>query len=293
MPSATEVIEKVRRGETVRRGAEAFLAAGAIDGGALAALGEAVRTTPEPEREGLVRLLVAVGREADPLRPQGGRLIRDPGVIALLVTPSLQLPGGGRDQALDALEGSVPAERLRPFHAAIVEELEKRPGAAVLYLVAKAKPAAARPLLEKLASSPAWGGAEALAIARAALGDEEVAKPLVKLFQDARSPEEKIRLAGVLGRVATPAALAALAGEMRTDLVQEMPSVMKRSVRLDVMGALARSYPDRTFLWSNAIGSDEDYARVEAFCEKEFGTRWTKPRPPYLAVQGFPSSPPP
>jgi hypothetical protein len=89
--------------------------------------------------------------------------------------------------------------------------------------------------------------------------------------------------------VGTSAALKALASEMRTDLVVEMPMVMRRSVRVDIVAALSFAFPDKPFLWDNAVSDDEGYARIEAFCEQTFGVRWAKPRPAFLWIQGFPA----
>lgn len=290
MQSAKQLIERLRKGEPFRRGAADFLTAeGTPDPEALSALGEAIRTTPEPERESLIRLLAAVGLESDPLRSAGGDLLRDPSVIALLVSPSLQVPGGGRDFALDTLEASTPAALLAPHGAAIAKDLEERPGTSALYLVAKAKPAEARGVVDTLASSPRWAGEEATAVAKAALGDTAAEKRFTDAFLATKDPKEKARLARVLGRIATRGALSALASEMRTDLVIEMPGVMRRSVRLDVLAALKRSFPEERVLWENAIQSDDDYARAEAFCEAKLGAKWKAPRPPYLKIQGFPS----
>lgn len=290
MQSAKELIERLRKGESYRRGAELFLTAtGTPDPEALAALGEAIRTTAEPERENLVRLLAAVGLAADPLRSAGGDLLRDPGVIALLVSPSLDVPGGGRDVALDTLDASVPAPLLAPHGKAIAKDLEEHAGTSALHLAAKAKPKEAKDVVDTLASSPRWANEEATAIAKAALGDTAVEKRFIDAFLAAKEPKEKARLAGALGRIATRGALSALASELRTDLVDEMPGVMRRSVRLDILAALHRSFPEEKILWDNAISSDEDYARAEAFCEATFGTKWKTPRPPFLRIQGFPS----
>jgi hypothetical protein len=36
------------------------------------------------------------------------------------------------------------------------------------------------------------------------------------------------------------------------------------------------------------IGAARDVA-IEAFCEQTFGTRWSRPRPPFLCIEGFPA----
>lgn len=290
MQDANALIDRLRKGEPFKRGAEAFLTpAGTPDPAALEQLGEAIRTTAEPGRESLIRLLAAIGREADPLRPSGGNLVRDPAVIALLVTPSLAIPGGGRDHALDTLEASVPALLLAPHHEALVKDLEERPGTAAFHVVAKAKPRDARAKVEAVAASPRWSSEEAAAVAKAALGDTAIEQRFAEAFVATREPKEKMRLAGVLGRIGTAGALAALASELRTDVVYEMPGALRRSVRLEIVAALSKSFPEEKSLWDNAIVSDEGYARVEVFVEARFGLTWKTARPPYLTIQGFPS----
>ncbi|MFO0593468.1 MAG: hypothetical protein U0441_38355 [Polyangiaceae bacterium] len=290
MESAKDLITRLRKGEPYRRGAEGFLStSGAPEPWALTELADAIRTTPEPEREALVRLLAAIGRAADPLRSAGGELLRDPQVIALLVSPSLDVPGGGRDYALDTLDAATPAALLQPHGAALAKDLEDRGGTSALHVIAKAKPPEAKAVVDRLASSPSGAGDEAVQIAKAALGDAAAEKRFVDAFLATKDPKEKARLAAVLGRVGTRGALSALASEMRTPLVDEMPNVMRRSVRLDILAALQRNYPEEKILWENSIEGDEGYARAEAFCEATFGTKWKGPRPPYLKIQGFPS----
>ena len=65
-----------------------------------------------------------------------------------------------------------------------------------------------------------------------------------------------------------------------------------QSVRLDIMAALSYNFPEKAFLYDNAIMNDGDYARVEKFCEETFGIVWKNPRPEFLTIQGFPSEPP-
>src|SRR5262249_4032421 len=118
---ATDVIEELRKGHEYRRGADAFLAGGAVDASALGALGQALATDGEPVREQLLRLLVAVGKEADPLHAKGIPIVRDRGVVDLLVHEGLRLPGPGRDFALDALDTLVPAELLAHHGRALTD----------------------------------------------------------------------------------------------------------------------------------------------------------------------------
>lgn len=283
-----ELIEQLTRGAEYKRGADAFLKAGAPDPEALALLAEALATEEGPAREQLVRLLVAVGRAADPLHKQGIPILRDRKVVALLVGEGLRVRGTARDYALDSLQALVPRELLEDHGKALTEDLAKRPGTSALLVVAKAKPPQAIPVVNALIASPAWATVEDAAIAKAALGDLAVEKRFTDAFLSATDPREKAKLARTLGRIGTWTALRALGSEMRTPLVLEISHVMERSVRLDILAALAPSFPDKTFLYDNAIQDDQGYARVEAFLEQTFGITWKTPRPPYLTVRGFP-----
>lgn len=285
---ARELIEQLRRGGEYRRGADAFLTGGAPDAGALALLAEALATEVGPQREQLVRLLVAVGQEAEPLHRQGIPILRDRKVVALLIDEGLRVPGTARDYALDSMEAMVPRALLEEHGKALAEDLARRPGTSALLVVAKAKPPQAIPVVSALVASPSWAHVEEASIARAALGNASVEKTFADAFLAAHDPGEKAKLARALGRIGTWTALRTLASELRTPLVIEISHVMERSVRLDILAALCLSFPDKTFLYDNAIQDDEGYARVEAFLEQTFGITWKTPRPPFLTVRGFP-----
>lgn len=277
-------VERIREGERVEGDVRVFLKDGKLSPEAAKVFAAALGKAPEEERERLVQGLAEVGRLGDPLHQPGVRLLRDAGAIAVLVEEGLKRAGTARDAALDALLEGVPPEILKPHGAALAADLKARPGTTALLVAAKAKAAAARPVVQALASRE-----EAAEIARAALGDAAVEQRFIREFLEAREPERKAALAKTLGYVGTPAALKVLAGEMRTELAVEMPMISRRSVRVDIVAALSFAFPDKTFLWDNAVKNDEGYARIEAFCEQTFGVRWTKPRPRFLWVEGFPA----
>ena len=174
----------------------------------------------------------------------------------------------------------------------LTQSLERFPDNTTLLLVAKAKPEAALPVVKELARTPRWAKVENVQIALAALGDKAAEDRFVESFLTTQDPSQKAKLAKSLGYIGTNSALRALASQMRTNLVVEMPRVLRRSVRLDIMAALSYNFPDKTFLYDNAVTNDSGYARVEQFCEKTFDTKWQTPRPPFLTIQGFPSEPP-
>src|SRR5262249_2186957 len=174
----------------------------------------------------------------------------------------------------------------------LTANLQQWPDTTLLLVIAKAKLQEAAPVVEALGRRPEWSHEEARLIAQAALGDQAVEQRFVRAFLETQDAEQKAPLAQTLGFIGTHTALAAVASELRTDLVLEMPMVMRRSVRLNLIAALSYNYPDQPILFDNAILDDNGYEQVEQFAAAEFGVRWGKPRPPFLTIQGFPSEPP-
>lgn len=289
---AHDQIDRFRTGQPFGGSVQAYVVAGQPNPDALYVFSQALDQEPEAVRLQVVDLLIALGREVDPLKASGGRLIRNPRIIRLLAQKGLSHVGRARDHCLDALLDSVPSELLGEYGQALTQSLVRFPDNSSLLLVAKAKPQAALPVVKEMAHSPRWAKSEDVQIALAALGDKAAENKFVESFLATRNPEQKANLAKSLGYIGTDKALHALASQMRTDLIIEMPMVSRSSVRLDIMAALSFNFPDKPFLWDSAILDDSGYARVEQFCEKTFGTKWTGPRPRFLTIQGFPSAPP-
>ena len=292
-PKPVEVhLERFRAGEKFRGRVDAFVKDGRADSAAVHALTEAMRNESSFVREQAARMLIAIGKQADPLSARGIPIIRDPQVIQALVKAGLPNVASVCDIVLDALQTLVPAEALRPHGAALVDQLKKTPTQTAFLLIAKVKPAEAAPVVRELAASPRWAGVEEAKIAQAALGNRTLEQEFIDRFTQARDPEKVAQLARVMALIGTEPALKALAARMRTDLVIEMTNVFRRSVRLDIMAALSYAFPEQPFLYDNAVSDDSGYERVEKFCEERFGTKWDRPRPPFLTVQGFPSDAP-
>jgi hypothetical protein len=284
-----EQIDRFRRGEEFRGGAEAFMVDGQPDPKVLRVLQDALSTEHEPVREQVAKLLVAIGRQSDPLYRSGGRLVRNQQILRILVDRGIFGATPTRDDCLEVLHWSVPADLLREYSETLISNLRQWPDNTILLVVAKAKPPSARAVVAELMRSPRWAENENVRIAKAALGDQSAEKSFVGPFLATQDPKKKQELAKQLGFIGTKSALEILASQMRTNLILEVPMVYRRSVRLDVMAALSYNFPDRTFLYDNAVVDDSGYARVEQFCEETFGTKWQSPRPPFLTIQGFPS----
>ena len=289
---AREQIDRFRVGQSFSGDVQAYIVAGQPDSRALEVFAQGLAQEPEPVRAQVANVLIALGRQIDPLRDSGGNLIRNPRIIRLLVVEGLSSVGPTRDECLDALLASVPGELFRDYGPVLTKNLEQSPDGTTFLLVAKAKPAGALAVVKELARSPRWAKSENVQIALAALGEKPAEDKFVQPFLTTRDPSQKAKLAKSLGYIGTDSALRALASQMRTDLVVEMPRVLLRSVRLDIIAALSYNFPDKPFLYDNAVIDDNGYARVEQFCEKTFDTKWQAPRPPFLTIQGFPSEPP-
>ncbi len=284
-----DLIERFRNKEEFRGSADAFITNGKPDENKVSLLRDALDKEPEFVREQICRLLVAVAQQSDPLYKSGINIVRHKSIVSVLIEKGLAKPGGARDYCLDTLQNLTPPSLFKDYGDALTDDLRRWPDSTGLLVVAKAKPINAMPVVDDLANSDEWGDEENIPIAKAALGDKRIETRYIESFLSANDAEEKARLARLLGFIGTQDVLRALASEMRTDLVIEMPMVLRRSVRLDIMAALSYNYPEEAFLYDNAIMDDSGYARVEKFCEEKFGIVWKKPRPEYLTIQGFPS----
>lgn len=287
-----EQIIKFRAGEEFSGDAQGYLVNGRPDAAVLAELRSALNREEEPVREQICRLLAGIGKSADPLFAKGGNIIRDRSVIGILAAEGLSRETSARDLCVGYLQDCVPAPVLGEFGKQLSGNLKMFPDTRLLLVIAKAKPPEAAETVDSLIKIPAWAKKPETMIAAAALGDREIEKSFIARFREATVPKEKADAARHLGYIGTPAALAALADGMRTALVIEMEGVSRRSVRIFIIDALRYNYPDKTFLYSNAVNSDADYEVIEKFCEETFGTKWTTERPPFLWIEGFPSEPP-
>jgi hypothetical protein len=291
MQELDERIAAIRAGQRLPADVGAFLDQGRLSDAARRAFEAALAQPGNSEREHVAKALLAVGQRADPPAPLGIPLLQEPRVIALLAGAGLRAGGAARDVALEALLGSVPLLLLQTEGPAIAAELAAHPDGDSLRLAAKAKPPEAKPLVQQMIASPAWSANESARIAAAAFGDARIESEFIGAFEQSKDGATKARLARVLANIGTPRSLAALAAAMRSDIVIEMPMVMRRSVRVDIVAALSFAFPDKAILWDNAVQDDSGYARIEAFCEHQFSTRWTQPRPPFLWIEGFPADP--
>jgi hypothetical protein len=242
-------------------------------------------------QEQAAKALIQIGKKTDELYPQGGNLLRNPVIIKILLTNGISSPGATRDKILDVCVNSIPADLLKPYSSIIMDNLVKITDSEILLVVAKSKPEKAMDVLEKMLLSPQWADEDEMKVAVAALGNAKQEEYIVNNFITAKDADQKIRFAKFLGYVGTKKAATALASEMRTDIIKILPNVYARSVRLDIAHALEMINPETTILYENNIDDDSSYEKIEHFCQERYGIVWSKNRPPFLAMQGFPSQP--
>lgn len=247
----------------------------------------------EEVREGIFEVIADIGKAVDPLYEEGGGLIRDRTILIALIDDGLTKKGPARNFCLNTLKESVPPIFLNQFGDRLLVNLKAMPDPTLFLIIAKAKPKTAAETVDKFMENPAWQNSKEAQIASAALGNTKLETDFINRFLNETDPGEKATDARDLGYIGTENALKALASEMRTDLVIENPGVTVRSVRIFIIEALSYNFPDKQFLWDNAVEEDENYEKIEKFCEETFGTKWSKERPPFLWIQGFPSEPPP
>ena len=278
-------IQSLRAGDSAVGDIRAFVDGARLSAAASALFRAALQEGSDVERKRLVHALEAIGQRLDPLFERGSILVRDAACIALLVDPGLAVMGQARDTAIDVLLTCVPTQLLQPVGQKLVEHLRAHPDDLSLRLIAKARLPAARIEIAKLMTMPQRAVSESVKLAYAALGNATVEQEFIQAFLSTHDAAEKARTARLLGYIGSPNALKALAREMRCELVVATPGVMRRSVRLDIIAALRMSYPDKVFLWDQAIRDDSGYQAVEDFCVQHLGARYRTPRPPFLWLE--------
>jgi hypothetical protein len=242
-------------------------------------------------RRNVVALLVDVGLQVDPRRPEGTEALRDKDIIEVLVRVGMARRDVGREAAMDALRKLVRPGDLAPYAEVFARALQEKPTEDAFLLVAKAKAMAARPRVDELAQDPSWKNNEAVKIAQAALGHRELEAAFIKQVAEAHQAgdsEKFMQSLGTLALIGTPASLRAIAGYLRTPLTFLIPGAMEKSLRLNVLEALQYNYPDQPVLYPNNIHSAAEYTAAEKFCTEELGVVFEGPEPPFMTFRPFP-----
>lgn len=206
------------------------------------------------------------------------RPCQDRETLARLLEGSAKFDDRGTEKALDVLRSRFAPKSLATMPQAILGPLQSRPSNSWLELATHAKAPGTLDALKNLATkNPRWATETAWKEAMAANGDITLESAYVDAFLKAEDPLQKKDLIRPLGRIRTRKTLAALAQELRTPLVYRLGRVFQEPLREKIALELWYAFPERIDHPTNTDGS---YAKLEAFCEKEFGTKWKTRRPP-------------
>lgn len=234
-------------------------------------------------REGIVDLLVDLGFQTDPLVHQGIPVLRQPELIAILVTEGCMFADAACLAAMDAVRVAAPIGLLKSHNHRFVELLERQSSDTLLYTIAKAKAFDARPIVE------AQNG-EAVDITKAALGNQGIEDALIDAIRTAETGEKLAAAVANAGLAGTNQILVTIGEQMRTPLVIDRPGIEIASVRLAVLDALRYNFPHVPEFHELNIRTDEDYIRVEEILQRDFGVVFKEPRPEFLTIINYPSS---
>lgn len=283
MSTARDAIERLLGGEPYGGEWRALLGAdGRPDPAALDLLEQALREAEGEPREEVARALLAAVERSDPMWQEGGILVRDPRVVATLVTAGGLKLDGAKELCYDALLYAVPRPLLRPHHAALIDDLRRNPDATTFLVVARLHDDRAAPVIAALQEAdPTWLLTTESQCAAAAYGDRLTELSAVERFVATDDPVEKSALALQLGWMGTRLAIRTLAEALRTPLVQENFPI-RRSCRVDVVAGLRTTYTDAVPLFENRFTSDAAYDEAERFASDVLGVTWSEPRPPFL-----------
>jgi hypothetical protein len=294
---AQEYISAFRGGEEFVPPVQKLVLDGRPDPAALAVFAREIPSLPADAAESVARLLADLGVRTDPLQPVGAEVIRDEKILELLVAIAQRDAADvGREAALNALRTLATPEDLSRFAPEIVRALEVAPSDEALLLAAKVKPPEAAPLLDDLAGSPRWDDSEALAVARAAFGAEDLEERFLQRAVEAEAAADGGALSSALQPLAwigTRTSLRAVAQRLRTPLTVSVPGAFEKSVRVDVLDALRYAFPAQPELYPNNIIRESDYTRAERFCTEILGVTFDQPAPPFLTYRGYPMPPVP
>src|SRR5262245_32194793 len=183
--SAQDYIDAFRRGEDFAPPAKNVFANGQPDESAVKLLGEALAKESPNVRENIVKLLVDMARQTDPLTAKGADVVRHRRIIEVLAGSGLAQADLGRDAAMEALRKLVTQPDLSRVGEQITMALDKAPTEDAFLLVAKAKPPAAKATVERLIALPRWQNVQAARVANAALGSTASEEPFLRAAADA------------------------------------------------------------------------------------------------------------
>ncbi len=231
---------------------------------------------PPEERVNLVTFLARYGGPVFDVRPDA---------LASLVRLCSDPDHDVYAEAASIVAHEVPDDLVRDHAADLMRVIEAHPeDDTSAWLAAKLGSARARRLVVEDKVAPRMDPIERdLVLGK--LGDAEAEQNSLARYHQAMDPEGDLDDTPMwtwhMGRMGTPAAVLALARDLRHPGVYHWVHGTNRTVRGDVVAGLAAAFPRETVLHEERTSND-DYVRVEKWAERKFGMTWPAPRPKYL-----------
>lgn len=225
----------------------------------------------------LVKLLVNLAVELD-----RSHLLRNPRILSILLDEASIRDDEAYRFALDRIFALTPPSSLLEYSRTLAFLASEAPTPELFLVIAKAKAIHAREAISGLSQHPQWGASDERKIACAALGDLQLESDYIQRFQQTNDPQEKIDLAKRLGWIGSRHCLKVLALEIRSPITYRISHIYEASIRPEIAKAIQHCCPEIEFL--SRIESNDDYGKIEEFCQSEFQVQWKYPRPPFLTI---------
>ena len=231
--------------------------------------------------EALAAMGVRGSKNATSRRDHGW--LQDRGVVDILIDA---LDDGSRYVRKEAVRllRSCPDDMIRSRGADVVSHIEKRGNVEAIILLGRTLCAEARELLLRDDRFRKYSE-HSRDLALAKLGDSRIEKKFIEEFLAEKVARNKAKLAWNLGYIATPGAVAALASELRTPMIEgHHPMSGQVSLRVIIIESLSRALPENELFWKPIVGpsSDAYYEKIERWAEQVMRIRWVRERPPFF-----------
>ena len=285
---ALNYIKSFRRGVDFKSPASGIIINGRPDAAAIEILRDHLAKENANVRENIVNLVADIGLHIGTMAGTGAEVILNDRILKILAVEGLIKPDLGRERALDILRKMGLESDLAHYGDSYVQALKAKPSEELFLLIAKAKTGSAKELVYQLSRSDIWKNVEAVRIARAALGDNDMAVFFIDKLNKAGRAEDFSEALRPLSLIGTTETLKLIARCLRTPLIIDRTGIYKKSVRLDVLEALRYNFPDRLILYPNNINTEADYTAAENFCIRKFGIVYNSTPPPFMTYEGYP-----
>lgn len=283
--SARKYIVSFRNNELFRRPSTDLVVNRQIKSGVLNDLGKELESGTSEVREQIVLLLVDIGIQTNTMEPND-HVLHNRDVLKILSTAGLAKADLGLGAAARELRNrSLPSD-LAIYGEYYTEALNQSTDSDLLLLVAKAKPASAKGIIEKIAKSSSDAPDLDVRIAQAALGDAAIEDEFIAEASLSKTGADLANALKDLGFIGTKKSLRAVASYLRTPLKITREGSYERTVRLNAIEALAYNFRDQSILYR--VRKPQDYQRVEEFCARELGINFDGPIPDFIPDRVFP-----